>query len=129
MRLQLCAPTRVVLDEEVAKVVVEATAGSFCMLPRHADLVATLVPGLLSYVVDGDETFVAVDGGTVVKCGDEVRVSTPQAVTGPQLEHVHAAVREDFRERDERELGARAALARLEADVLRTTLELDEREG
>lgn len=129
MRLRLCAPTRVVVDEEVARIVVEATAGSFCMLPRHADLVATLVPGLLSYVVDGDETFVAVDGGTVVKCGDDVRVSTPQAVTGPRLDRIHGAVREDFRERGERELGARAALARLEADVLQTTLELDEREG
>lgn len=129
MRLRVFAPTRVVVDADVAKVVVEATSGSFCMLPRHADLVAPLVPGLLAYVDDDGERFVAVDGGTVVKCGDEVRVSTPQAVAGLDLERVQLAVHEAFRVRDEREQGARAALARLEVDVLQTALELDESEG
>lgn len=129
MRLRVFAPTRVVVDADVAKVVVDTTSGSFCMLPRHADLVAPLVPGLLAYVDDGGERFVAVDGGTVVKCGDEVRVSTPRAVAGLGLEGVQLAVHQAFRVRDEREQDARAALARLEVDVLQTALELDESEG
>lgn len=127
MRLRVFAPTRVVVDDDVTRVVVEATTGSFCMLPRHADLVAPLTTGLLSYVTDEGERFVAVDGGTVVKCGDEVRVSTPQAVASPELARVRLAIHEELWRRDEREQGARAALARLEADVLQTALELDER--
>ncbi|HSK24594.1 MAG TPA: F0F1 ATP synthase subunit epsilon [Egicoccus sp.] len=127
MRLRVCTPTAIPVDREVVKVVAESSAGSFCMLPRHADVVATLVPGLLSYVADDVETFVAVDGGTLVKVADEVRVSTPQAMTGPGLEGVAAAVREAFRVRTDREREARSALARMEADVLHGALELDER--
>jgi F-type H+-transporting ATPase subunit epsilon len=127
VRLRVCTPIAIPIDVEVAKVVVESTAGSFCMLPRHADVVATLVSGLLSYVSDDMEIFVAVDGGTLVKVGDEVRVSTPRAMVGPELERVAAAVREDFRVRTDREREARSALGRMEADVLRGALELDER--
>lgn len=127
MRLRVCTPTAIPIDCEVAKVVVESSEGSFCMLPRHADVVATLVPGLLSYVADDVETFVAVDGGTLVKAGDEVRVSTPRAIAGPELARVAAAVREEFRVGSDREREARSALARMEADVLHGALELDER--
>jgi F-type H+-transporting ATPase subunit epsilon len=126
MRLRVCTPMAIPIDLEVVKVVAESSVGSFCMLPRHADVVATLVPGLLSYEADGAETFVAVDGGTLVKVGDEVRVSTPRAMTGPGLERVAAAVRDEFRVRSDREREARSALARMEADVLHGALELDE---
>jgi F-type H+-transporting ATPase subunit epsilon len=126
MRLRVCTPTAIPIDVEVAKVVAESTAGSFCMLPRHTDVVAILVPGLLSYVADGHEAFVAVDGGTLVKAGDQVRVSVPRAIAGPELERVAAAVREEFRVRSDREREARSALERMEADVLHAALELDE---
>lgn len=129
MRLRVCTPTAIPIDVEVDKVVAESTAGSFCMLPRHADVVAVLASGLLSYVADDAETFVAVDGGTLVKIGDEVRVSTPRAMAGPRLERVAAAVREEFRVRSDREREARSALGRMEADVLHGALELDERSG
>lgn len=129
MRLRVCTPTAIPIDVEVAKVVVESTAGSFCMLPRHVDVVAVLASGLLSYVVDGVEAFVAVDGGTLVKAGDQVRVSTPRAMASPRLELVAAAVHEEFRVRSDREREARSALARMEADVLHATLELDEQRG
>ena len=64
MRLKVLLPTRVLLDEQVKKVVAEATTGSFGMLPRHIDFVAPLAPGLLSFVdAAGEEQFVAVDQG------------------------------------------------------------------
>ena len=53
MRLTVLLPTEVLVDEDVAKVVAEAENGFFGLLPRHVDIVAALVPGVLSFT-DGD---------------------------------------------------------------------------
>ncbi len=53
MKLKILLPTEIMLDEEVTKVTAEAGNGSFCLLPRHIDFVAALVPGLLSFVKAG----------------------------------------------------------------------------
>jgi F-type H+-transporting ATPase subunit epsilon len=75
VRLKVLLPSRVLLDEEVQKVVAEAANGSFGMLPRHVDFVAPLAPGLLSFVdADGEERFVAVDEGMLVKHGVSVPI-------------------------------------------------------
>jgi alternate F1F0 ATPase F1 subunit epsilon len=80
MRLKLLIPTRVVADEEVVKVVTEGEHGSFCLLPEHVDFLAALVPGLLAFEDEaGQERFVAVDEGVLVKRGDEVLVLARQA--------------------------------------------------
>ena len=49
MQLSIHLPTRVLADLEVDKVVAEGRHGSFCLLPRHSDTVAALVPGLFAY--------------------------------------------------------------------------------
>jgi F-type H+-transporting ATPase subunit epsilon len=87
MRLKVVLPNEVLIDTDVTKVVAEAENGMFCLLPRHVDFVAALVPGLLTCVLqDGQqELFFAVDEGTLVKCGPEVRVSTRRAVQGLDL--------------------------------------------
>ena len=82
MRLRILLPTHVEIDEEVDKVSAEGLEGAFCLLPRHLDWVAGLVPSLLSYEQDGQERFLAVNGGILVKCGDEVAVSTFEAAGG-----------------------------------------------
>ncbi|MCC9001699.1 MAG: F0F1 ATP synthase subunit epsilon, partial [Candidatus Competibacter sp.] len=83
MHLKLLTPTEILVDESVVKFNAEGPEGHFCLLPRHRDWVATLVPGLVSFVaLDGGEIFVAVDRGILVKCGDEVLVSVRRAVRG-----------------------------------------------
>jgi F-type H+-transporting ATPase subunit epsilon len=125
MRLKVLLPTEVLLDKEVTKVIAEAENGSFCLLPRHIDFVAALVPGLLSFTIDEDhEEFLAIDEGILVKCGAEVLVSTRTAVRGPDLGALRLTVEERFRHIDEREKQARAATARLEADLVRRFMEL-----
>lgn len=120
-------PQRVLLDREVVKVTAEAVNGSFCILPRHIDCVAPLAPGLLSFVTpSGEETFLATDAGTLVKKGQELFVSTPDAVVGPELGELRQTVVDRFERLDERERRARAALARLEADFVRRFIELQE---
>ena len=125
MRLKVLLPTEVLIDTEVTKVIAEAENGAFCLLPRHIDVVAALVPGLLSYVPpDGGESFVAVDEGMLVKCGPEVLVSTRQAVRGADLGQLKQTVEAQFRRVDEREAMARAVLVKLEADTIRRFVKL-----
>lgn len=131
MRLRIFAPTSVVVDEPVTKVAVQAVGGAFTMLPRHVDIVAVLEPGLLSFETGSDadgEMFVAVDGGTVVKAGDDVFVSTPEAARSPDLEMLRSTVEERFLARTGHEESARLALTRLEADVIQRMVELEEHE-
>jgi F-type H+-transporting ATPase subunit epsilon len=124
MTLKILLPERVVLHESVDKVVAEGATGSFGLLPRHIDIVAPLVPGILGYTQDEDEAFVAVDEGVLVKCGEEVLVSVRDAVVGPDLESLEATVRTRFEERREEEKTMHSALAKLEAEVVRRFTEL-----
>lgn len=127
MRLKVMLPEKILLENEVSKVVAEAADGSFGILPRHIDMVAALVPGLMSFEdPEGEEEFLAVDGGMLVKQGKRILVSTRNAVRGPDLGTLRQTVRERFRNLDELEKKARSAMARLEADVARGFLELQE---
>jgi len=125
MNLKILIPSQKIVDTTVAKVIAEAENGYFCLLPKHIDFAAALVPGLLSFEdADGIETFVAVDEGILVKCGSEVLVSTRRAVPGADLGELAQTVRKQFQSLDEMEKKSRSALARIEANFARHFLEL-----
>lgn len=127
MILKVVVPTGVVLERVVLKVVAEATNGSFCLLPRHVDFVAALAPGVLAYTsADEEEAFLAVDEGVLVKRGEQVVVSTWNAVPGA-LGELRKDVREHFSTLSEREQKARSALDKLEASLVRQILEWEGR--
>ena len=120
LRLQVLLPTRVLVDTRVTKVIAEAENGSFCLLPRHVDFATALAPGILVFETDtGEEQLVANDRGILVKAGDDVRVSTFNAVRGERLEVLQETVEEHFKKLDEHDRVTRTALARLEAGTLR----------
>lgn len=126
MHLRISLPTGVLIDEDSVKVIAEAQNGQFCLLPRHVDFVAALVPGILVYTsLDGDEKLVAIDEGILVKCDDDVLVSVLNASTGDRLEELEATVAETFRSLDTEARRARTALARLEAGTMRRFLEME----
>jgi F-type H+-transporting ATPase subunit epsilon len=128
MKLKIILPTEIMVDVEVTKVTAEAGNGSFCLLPRHIDFVAALVPGLLSFVKAGNgvEEFLAVDEGILVKCGPEVLVSTRKAVRGPELGQLRETVEKTFKVLTDQEKRARSALANLEANFIRRFLKMEE---
>lgn len=125
MKLKVLLPTKIIIDREVTKIIAEAENGSFCILPRHIDFVASLVPGILSFNSGDKEEFLAVDEGILVKWGSEVTVSTRNAVLSKNLGVLQQTVKEKFRILDEREKKTRSILARLEADFARRILELE----
>lgn len=125
MNLKVVTPTEVVVDERVEKVTVQGEDGSRTYLPRHIDFVTALVPSVMSWQpTSGEEQFAAIDEGLVVKAGDELLVSTAYAVHGPELGQLRETVEGQFEERGEREKGARTALAKLEASIVRRFMEL-----
>lgn len=128
MRLKVLLPTQVLLDEAVSKVTAEAQNGSFCLLPAHIDFVAALVPGLLSFgTKEGKEVFLAVDEGVLVKQGQNVSISTRNAVRGEDLGRLRKTVEEEFKVLDDREKTARSAMAKIEANFVRRFLEIQRR--
>jgi F-type H+-transporting ATPase subunit epsilon len=126
MRLRVLLPARVEVDCEVRKVSAEAEDGAFTLLPRHVDFAAALKAGLLSFLdEEGNETFLGVDGGVLVKIGSQVLVSTPRAVRGPELGRLREQIERQFEHLDEQERKARSALGRMETDFMRRLMELD----
>lgn len=120
MHLKLLLPTHVLIDQPVTKVIAEAENGAFCLLPHHIDFLAALVPGILtSLTPEGEEIFLAVDGGILVKCGPEVLISTRNAFRGSQLDELKQEVAQQFHSMDEQERQARTAIARMEASLAR----------
>jgi F-type H+-transporting ATPase subunit epsilon len=127
MRLKVLMPLRVLLEEEVDKVVAEARNGHFCLLPRHADFVAPLVPGILSFQPrEQPIQYIGIDEGILVKVANEVLVSTRQATRGATLEELMQWVEDEFLRLDEHERKARSAAAKLEAGLVRRFLDIQE---
>lgn len=126
MKLKILLPTHVLIEKTINKIIAEAENGEFCIKPRHIDFVSALVPGLLIFFDElNNEVFVAVDEGILVKCGDEILVSTRHAVEGKNLKSLKKLVDSDFRKLDEHERLARTALSRLEAGMVRHFIDLE----
>lgn len=132
MRLKVLLPTEILVDTPAAKVIAEGMEGHFCLLPRHADYVALIVPGILLYQLaadgaEGEERYLGVDEGVLVKRGEEVSVSLRDAVAGRDLAVLRETVEQRFQRLDEQERQLRGAVARLEAGILRRFIQLEER--
>jgi len=124
MKLNIMTPEKKVLSVSVEKVVTEARNGSFCLEPRHIDFLAELVPGILSYRMDDEEYFMAVNGGILVKQADRVSVSVRHAIEGEHLEELQDVVREKFQLLNQKERETQIALEHLQADFVKRFVEL-----
>jgi len=125
MRLKVLLPTEVLVDEPVRKIGAEAADGELTLLPRHVDLATALAPGVLSFEpAAGGEQFVAVGEGVLVKCGEEVLVSTRQGVRGSELGKLRERVEDEFAKIDERAESARNSLNKIEATFVHRFIEL-----
>jgi F-type H+-transporting ATPase subunit epsilon len=126
VRFKVVTPGSVVVDREVEQVSAESSVGWFTMLPRHLDAVVDLAQGLVVFVADGRESYLAVDGGTLVKAGSSIDIATAEAFTGSSTRELQHQLRTAFADIDERERRARRAVARLEGDVTQRLLDLDD---
>ncbi len=126
MNLKILLPFKIYADiGGVERMVVETRNGSCGLLPRRLDCAMTLVPGILTYEVAGrDEVYVAVDEGVLIKTGPDVLVSVRNAIAGKELGRLREAVEREFLAVDEQEMAVKAALARVEGDLVQRLAEL-----
>ena len=125
MRLKVLLPTEVLVDEEVHKIGAEAEDGELTLLPHHIDLTTALPPSVLSFDLPGGrEEFVAIGEGVLVKCGEEVLVSTRKGIRGSELGKLRERVQEEFTKLDERAETARTSLNKIEATFVHRFIEL-----
>jgi len=125
MTLRVVTPTGVALETAATRIVAVSPVGAFGMLPRHVDYVTELIPGVPIHDDEGgEERFLGVNSGTLVKCGAEVTVATRDAIPGDDLSALERRVAETFGRIDDRERAARGALARLEAGLVRRFFDL-----
>ncbi|MFW6231664.1 MAG: F0F1 ATP synthase subunit epsilon, partial [Spirochaetota bacterium] len=83
MTLQVFVPSETHGFYDLELVDVESEIGRLTLLPHHVDCAAALYAGLVRIRdADGEEHYVGTDGGTLVKIGEEVLISTPRAVVG-----------------------------------------------
>jgi F-type H+-transporting ATPase subunit epsilon len=127
MNLRIFLPEKIVIDQEVTKVVAEAEDGSFGILPKHIDFVAALIPGIFSFEGKDGEVLLAIDEGILVKCGSDVWVSTRKAVLGKSLGELKETVEHEFRSLDDQERKTRSILAKLEADFTKRFMKMQEK--
>lgn len=74
MKLEIISPDKLVFSGEVESVSLPGVAGRFTVLPRHAALISSLKAGRITYVAEGAETSLNVDGGFAEVKNDEISV-------------------------------------------------------
>lgn len=86
LKLDVVTPDQAPLSVACDFVVVTTTSGEMGFLPDHAPLVAALVPHVLRYTADGQETHLFVSGGIVEVRDNQVSVLTMAAETASEID-------------------------------------------
>lgn len=91
-RLEIVTPDKRTFSDDVDGVVIPGSEGELGVLPGHAPLVTTLLPGELRYSKDGKEESLAVGEGVVEITRESVAVLTDLALSSDEIDE--AAVEE-----------------------------------
>jgi F-type H+-transporting ATPase subunit epsilon len=121
MNLKVLLPFRVFADtSDVSRIVAETRAGSCGLLPHRLDCVAALTPGILIYQTStGNEQYIAVDEGVLIKTGIDVLVSVRRAIGGTDLGRLRDAVEREFLTLSAQDTTLHTVMTKLEAGFLR----------
>jgi len=91
LHLQVVGPERMFVDEQVTEAQIPALDGFIGVLPGHAPLLSALKPGgVLSYVVGGQTTKMAVYGGFVEVLPTVTKVLADAAEFGTEIDKAKA---------------------------------------
>ena len=130
MNVKLSIPTAVLLEQPMLKVIAAGAHGNFCVLPRHTDYLAALVPGILMLTAeDGQELVFANDHGLLIKRGPDVLISARRAIRGSNLGSLRQTIHDEFEQLTENDRACQTAIAGLEANFLRKFLDMQKELG
>ncbi|AMN47996.1 ATPase [Steroidobacter denitrificans] len=120
MQVYVRLPARILFEGPATRLVATAANGSFGILPNHIDFVTALVPSVLLVTpLDAPEQVFGIDEGLLLKKGHTVEIAVRRGVHGADLESLRETVGERFAGMEDEERASRAALSRLEADMVR----------
>ncbi len=121
MQLKILLPDRVFADEaKITRIVFVTPGGSFGLLPRRADCVAAIVPGLFAYQAAGaDEVTVALDEGVLIKAGGNVFISVRRAIAGSDIEQLQHSIAAEFLTLSDLQNAQRRVSAQLESGFIK----------
>lgn len=63
IKLEIISPNKVVYSADIDMLIVRSIAGDLGIMPKHAPLLAGLVPHAMRAMIDGTENLIAVSGG------------------------------------------------------------------
>ena len=86
LRLEVAAPDRQLLDEDVDEVQAPALDGYMGVLPGHAPLLTQLGSGVLSFKQDSRARYLAVHEGVMEVLPDRVRVLASSAAWADEVD-------------------------------------------
>lgn len=121
--LQVVTPERRTLSANVTRVTLPGATGELGILPGHAPLVSELSPGVLSYVADSADGFLAIGSGFAEVLPGRVIVLAGTAEAPAEIDL--AAARDDKRRAEEllkKPVASETALR--EAETARSELKL-----
>jgi F-type H+-transporting ATPase subunit epsilon len=126
MNLTILLPFKIFAKlDNVSRIVAETLEGSFGLLPHRLDCAAALVPGILSYTTNADNTtYLAVDEGALIKSGDCVSISVRRAITGTNLNDLREAVIREYLTLNTQEREMRSVVAKMESGFIGRLAEL-----
>ena len=126
MKLNILLPSLVYAEkDEVTRLVVETSQGSYGILPHRLDCVAVLVPGILTFETQAEGVaYAALDMGVLVKIGADVHISVRRAVFGAELGRLRETVQREYSVLDQTEREVRQLSEKLENGFLRRVVEL-----
>jgi F-type H+-transporting ATPase subunit epsilon len=123
MNIKILLPSRILLDKKVTKIQAEATYGHFTLLPKHIDFVAPLVTGILVLTQEEKVSYVAIDGGLLVKKEQQVWISTPRGMLDDDLDVLRQNIGQQWEIIKHAEKKAKTAMSKLESDTIRRYVE------
>jgi F-type H+-transporting ATPase subunit epsilon len=91
LTVELVTAERRVLTQEADIVIAPGTEGELGILPRHAPLVTTLHPGVMTLRNDGEEQILAIGGGFLQVYRDRVLILADAAERSDEIDEERAA--------------------------------------
>jgi F-type H+-transporting ATPase subunit epsilon len=123
-RLDIVTAEREVFSDDVDEVVAPGVEGQLGILPHHAPLMTTLLPGELLVKKGGEEFYLAISGGFIEVRPDRIIILADAA---ERVEEIDIARAEEAKRRAEARLAEHAPgvdMARAEAALRRSLIRL-----
>jgi F-type H+-transporting ATPase subunit epsilon len=110
---------------DVTGIIADTDRGSMGLLPHRLDCVATISPGIIVIRIEsGNEIWVAVDNGFLLKTGTTVTISVRNAFSGPDPVNLKRIVKEEFSVISDIDKKVKTIMLKLENNFIRSIMEL-----